>query len=480
MTMKKITSLIFVFLIVGLNACQEEDEPITNVEQPDVQWDETQLSTYSKAPFLYEKIDEPYEDYGRIAYRFLKFRNVEDPIEYLAEPSRAVFEKNYEAARQEYEGLTIAEGLDKMQANGLLTDKAYSLYRDFFESFLKKANATQSVEEMWNYLRDYEKQLQNRVDLRGEEEPLLSFSSMFRNYVKLKYEVELLSEEERSVDSPVARTCIFGKRLACWGEALGITVLTGLTAALAVVTGGGAIVAEQILWLKVIQAGAKAAGTAFLKETNRISKENRCRCESAPPPPCAQPTGLQIVAENCSNVFGVRVLGGGADPRYTWTIRNGVLTEFSQGANYVPDKFVWIRQVDVNKSVQISLTEHCRSGSTRFYDLDREFNSYAEARNPYPFVFSGATSVPVGDTETYEIYGIANRIVNLNNSFIFSSNYAGQDIEKGANYIKVRWNIKTSGSGGGYGGGPTATVYGSIKNNCSNRSSHRYINVNVY
>lgn len=476
--MKKIINLVFMLLVIGLNACQENDEfipPDVGVEKNfDFQQNDMKLSTYSKAPFLYEKIDEPYENYGRIAYRFLKYRDVLDPVEYLAEPSRITFEENYDRVKKQYEGLSVSEVLEKMKGDGLLTKEAHNLYSKFFNDFFDKISATESVEEVWDYLRNYEKQLQSRADLKGEEETLLTFSSLFRNYVKFKYEVELLNADEKLPRS-AARTCIFGKRLGCWGEVLGVAVLAGVSVALAAVSGGSSVVAGQVLWLEVIKAGGKAAATSFMKGTERISKEARCSCGGTSPPSCAQPTGLQVLAEDCSGIFSARVLGGGLDPRYTWTIKNGELTEFNdeKDATYVPDKLVYIRQIDYNKPVQISLTEHCRDGATRFYDLDREINGYELSRSPYAFTIRGSTSVPLGSTKTYEAYGISSRSVNLNNSFKLSSNFSGQVVESGIDWIKVKWNVKS-------GGGAYATVHGSNTNACNGSMSTYTLRVNVY
>jgi hypothetical protein len=94
--------------------------------------------------------------------------------------------------------------------------------------------------EFWKFLRNYEKQLIARPNDEGIGH-LLFFSSMLRNYIRYKWEVDVFTKRaiaekahlQGSIGNAVESTlsnCLFGIKNSCWVNALGQAVITGATA----------------------------------------------------------------------------------------------------------------------------------------------------------------------------------------------------------------------------------------------------------
>ena len=445
------------------------EDGIPEIVHPEL---DARAELFDRAPYLYEEVDNPYEVYGRIVYNQLKYNLAEDPIELLPEFKRDKFRKSYDELEKEYGGLDVQEVLLKARDKNLFDDNGYFIFKDFFDGFLNQLDLSADTEEVWKYLVDYEQKLKKDESSKIAREVLLAYSSMLRHLIKYNYEVSEFSNEA-ALSIPNAKVaginCLFGIKISCWTQQAGLSIV-GFFASLI-----GSIInpaAGGLIWGSIVNAGLATTATTFIKGVGSAYANSTCGCGSTLPA-CITPTAMRLIIDDCEDVHSWQIYGGGTSPEYfSYSVQNGVFPEFNDAVNVgqTLNKLIRVRQLNMSQNVIVTCVVHCTDGSN--YAKANSFNVNAVKNGVSDIVFTGATSVPVGDTEKYYVYG-ATQVSNSNLSYTFYSNFAGQIVETGPDYAEIKWNVAISHT-------PYATAYCNVHNSCSGAVGHKNVQVSTY
>jgi hypothetical protein len=361
--------------------------------------------------------------------------------------------------KSEFENMSVQQLLDKLLSEKRITQKQADLYQEMEKTFLSAANTMTTIEQFNATIKAFDQKVANDVTASDAEKlSILRVSSMFRNYVDYRAELELPVATVRNTSLQTRDDCFLGRRLDCWLKTYGRVALVGLAAA-----SSGTEIAVVVAVINEI--------TAFID----LFTTRNCDCDQSGS--CFILQGISFIFERdkvCGqNQVRFQAWGQGTLPlSYDWNVRiyneQGQIIRTLSVTTSTP--FLDPIALDPSNKVVLSVKTICNGTPVTQelpFTLDDIINGPGEV-----FV-SGPTTASRGETCMYLISGSC--LINPLNTFEwFPPNSAGTVTSMSRTNAQIRWTGSTNW--GGYYV-PSTTVRST--NGCSQRTSSGGITVRV-